>query len=90
MRSAADVTYNTASFPCLISTVHSLLDPPSAQADKPLLLLAYKQRDLAERELWGSLMEMGVRMKMVDQVRGSEEEGKVEIWVGECKLLDLT
>ena len=49
---------------------------------RPPLLLAYKQRDEAERELWGMLESEGVEMKLVDKVKGAEEDGQVEIWVG--------
>lgn len=104
--SAADVTYNTSSFPALLSTLLSLLNPPSSAAppdaqvdhaashpenelpqtrtenDPPLLLLAYKERDPAERDLWDMLRKGGVEMVLVDQVRGAEERGETEIWVG--------
>lgn len=50
--------------------------------ERPPLLLAYKQRDEAERELWGMLKSEGVEMKLIDKVRGAEEDGQVEIWVG--------
>jgi len=79
---AADVTYNTASFPSLVHTLTNLLHPTSGE--RPYLLLAYKQRDPAERELWGMLAERGVGMELVDEVRGAEEEGRVEIWIGMC------
>lgn len=80
--SAADVTYNTASFPCLHSTLVNLLKP--ASGDRPPLILAYKQRDIAERELWGLLGNSGISMDKVDEIQGSEEEGVVEIWVGKA------
>jgi hypothetical protein len=40
---------------------------------KPLLLLAYKQRDPAERELWSSLADE-LRLELVDVVKGHERE----------------
>jgi hypothetical protein len=83
MASAADVTYNTASFPALLGTLSALLDPPALpRGERPMLLLAYKQRDPGERELWSMLEEKGITLRQVDEVRGAEEDGKVEIWVG--------
>lgn len=87
---AADVTYNTASFPSLITTLSSLLDPPHTSAKTPMLLLAYKQRDPAERSLWSLLEEKGVELQMVDGVRGSEEDGKVEVWIGRHTMLGIS
>lgn len=83
--SAADVTYNTASFPALISTLRALLHPASSASAPPLLLLAYKQRDPAERELWRLAREQGIEMHLVDVIRGHEAvgaEGATEIWIG--------
>lgn len=77
--SAADVTYNTASFPALVATLERLL---KRDGPPPLLLLAYKQRDEAERDLWGMLAERGIRMVLVDRVPGAETTGETEIWVG--------
>ncbi|TXT10935.1 hypothetical protein VHUM_01686 [Vanrija humicola] len=77
---AADVTYNTASFPALVDTLERLLKPADGPA--PLLLLAYKQRDAAERELWNMLAARQIGTVQVGTVRGAEEEGVVEIWVG--------
>jgi hypothetical protein len=80
MRSAADVTYNTASFPCLVRTLDALL---SSSGDRPAppLLLAYKQRDLGERDLWGMLEEKGISAALVDRVQGAEDVGETEIWI---------
>lgn len=50
-----------------------------------MLLLAYKERDASERELWGMAEEKGLKMEMVDIIRGHEAEGKAgatEIWIG--------
>lgn len=85
--SAADVTYNTASFPHLLSTLVSLLKPSETVQLRgggrgPRLLMAYKQRDEAERELWAMLKAEGIAMTLVDVIQGSEEDGAVEIWVG--------
>lgn len=82
--SAADVTYNTASFPALVQTLTALLKP-SHQAHRPPLLLAYKQRDEAERDLWDMLRERGIVLDKVDEIQGAEEEGQVEIWFGQAQ-----
>ncbi|EJD37637.1 hypothetical protein AURDEDRAFT_146987 [Auricularia subglabra TFB-10046 SS5] len=68
----ADVTYNTAAFPSLVATIE-LLNPP-------LLLMGYKERDPAERELWDMLK--SVRLTRVDEVPGAGG-APVEIWIGE-------
>ncbi|WVQ74544.1 hypothetical protein IAR50_004145 [Cryptococcus sp. DSM 104548] len=79
---AADVTYNTDSFPALLSTLTSLL-LPLKDGRHPLLVLAYKQRDLAERGLWEMLKKKGIGMVLIDKVQGAEEGyGETEIWVG--------
>ncbi|WVO20122.1 uncharacterized protein IAS62_001413 [Cryptococcus decagattii] len=85
---AADVTYNTSTFPSLLSTLTSLLHPSSASlSNRPLLVLAYKERDPAERELWGMLKERGIDMVMVDEIKGAEDYGSIEIWIGRSNLL---
>ncbi|WVQ94634.1 hypothetical protein IAU59_001714 [Kwoniella sp. CBS 9459] len=77
------------SSPSIISSASS----PSQESDRPppflarpLLLLAYKQRDPAERDLWDMLRDEGVGMVLVDKVIGAEEEGETEIWVGSMGL----
>lgn len=92
------MTYNTASFPHLIKTLTSLLNPanqthdkPSAPARAPLLLLAYKERDASERELWDLAKQHGIWMELVDVITGHEGDrpseegaggGATEIWIG--------
>ena len=84
------MTYNTSSFPSLLKTLIALLNPDhipqttrNDSSRKPLLLLAYKERDPAERELWGMLAAKGVEMVLVDTVQGAEgDRGETEIWVG--------
>jgi hypothetical protein len=82
--SAADVTYNTASFPHLLKTLCALLKATShiVAGKQPVVLLAYKQRDVAEKGLWALLDDEGIIMEPVSTVRGAEEEGPVEIWIG--------
>ena len=81
---AADVTYNTASFGSLLKTLTVLLKP-KGQASRVNLILAYKEREPAERELWDMLLKAGVRMDKVAEVPGAEEEGTVEIWLGQAE-----
>lgn len=88
----ADVTYNTSSFPSLVKTLSRLLSFPSASSptvpndtvrEPPLVLLAYKQRDPAERDLW-NMVEKNTGMKLV-RIGGESGAGgeEVEIWMGE-------
>ncbi|WWC68720.1 uncharacterized protein I206_102654 [Kwoniella pini CBS 10737] len=77
---AADVTYNTSTFPSLLRTLISLFT--SNSLIKPLLILAYKQRDPAERELWNMLSSNGIQMIMIDKIQGTQDEGETELWVG--------
>ena len=78
------MTYNTASFPSLVSTLTALLKPPSAELIRPSLLLAYKERDPGERELWELLDAEGISIEKVEEIAGAEAEGQVEIWVGKA------
>ena len=48
----ADVTYNSDSFPELVSTMKSLIDLSPASTPPPMFLLGYKQRHPDERVLW--------------------------------------
>ena len=91
----ADVTYNTASFPALVKTLKRLSSlqrlqtelprssskPDSPKEQPPRILLAYKERDPAERELWGMLSDIGLTLKEIDRVPGTGG-AEVEIYVG--------
>jgi hypothetical protein len=93
----ADVTYNTTSFPALISTLKRLSsvqrsssDNASSQTtaaesaqhdDRLLVLLAYKERDPAERSLWDMAQEIGLVFEEVDRVCGAGG-APVEIYLG--------
>lgn len=88
----ADVTYNTSSFPALLSTLSSLLTLPStsdahstssdAPPKRPWVVLAYKERDPAERELWDMLTQKtGVVLQKIGAVPGAGAM-EVEIWAG--------
>lgn len=87
------MTYNTSSFPALLRTLASLLAPSAAHnrgvaddADSsdgdPLVLLAYKERDSAERQLWDMMArETGVVLECVGKQVGAGGL-PVEIWLG--------
>lgn len=85
----ADVTYNTASFPSLVRTLDRLvqLSRASASDRSPCIVLAYKQRDAAERTLWPMLRDIDVQLELVDKVSGAGGED-VEIWI--CQDYDAT
>lgn len=79
----ADVTYNTASFPALISTLSRLVGfSQSKRADRRLsVLLGYKERDVAERTLWNMAKDVGIDFEQVGVVSGAGG-AQIEIWVG--------
>ena len=83
----ADVTYNTAAFPSLIRTVSDILRlraearKKDATLKETMILLGYKERDPAERTLWGMMQEVGVQLEKVDERRGAGGD-PVEIWIG--------
>jgi protein N-lysine methyltransferase METTL21D len=91
----ADVTYNTASFPALLRTLASLLalsdhdysagrgvHESKALGLGPLVLLAYKERDPGERQLWDMMArETGIMLVCVWRQAGAGGF-PVEIWVG--------
>lgn len=89
----ADVTYNTAAFPSLISTLEQLYHRSHSTASqtapsacrRPIVLLAYKERHPSEREFFARVRE-AIGM---DFVRVGSEDGAggapVEIYV-----LDIT
>ncbi|KAJ3887220.1 putative methyltransferase-domain-containing protein [Lentinula edodes] len=79
----ADVTYNTASFGALIRTLCSLikLNP----IDKlPIILLGYKERDVAERSLWSLAADVGIHFERVGERQGAGG-APVEIWMGQIQ-----
>lgn len=79
----ADVTYNTASFPALIGTLSRLImfSMSGTPAKPPLIILGYKERDVAERTLWEMAEKIGIRFEEVAQIPGAEGP-PVEVWVG--------
>lgn len=79
----ADVTYNTASFPALISTLSRLVEfSKSKRADRrPFILLGYEERDVAERTLWNTVKEVGIDLEQVGVVNGVGGAA-IEIWIG--------
>ena len=92
----ADVAYNTSSFPALLSTLASLLalsdhdGNAAAGARESLVLLAYKERDPGERQLWDMMMaDVGVALEQVGRrwrrARASWQRG----WRGRSSCRDL-
>ncbi|KAG6850570.1 hypothetical protein H0H93_011769 [Arthromyces matolae] len=67
----ADVTYNTASFPSLVRTLSKLVQLGKRP---PLVLLGYKERDVAERSLWNLIEEIGLSFRKVGQCVGAGGE----------------
>ncbi|KAJ3827245.1 putative methyltransferase-domain-containing protein [Lentinula raphanica] len=79
----ADVTYNTASFPALIRTLSNLIN--LNPVDKPpLILLAYKERDVTERSLWMMAEEINIHFENVGERLGAGG-APVEVWIGQVK-----
>lgn len=75
----SDVTYNTSSFPALLRIVSKLMQ----MGEKPpAILLGYKERDIAERDLWTMMEAMGLQLEKVGERRGAVEPA-VEIWFGQ-------
>jgi len=79
----ADVTYNSDYFEALVSTVDRLLSPHT------LILLAYKERDTAEREFWNMLKSKSIILEQLDSIAGVEG-APVEIWFGRKETVNTT
>jgi protein N-lysine methyltransferase METTL21D len=80
----ADIAYNTASFPALISTMKSLVSLNTSDSH-PLILLGYKKRDPSERELWDMIQnEIDIRLSQIGTEVGMGGEA-VEIWLSSPK-----
>lgn len=69
----SDVTYNTASFPALVGTLSRLImfSLSVAPAKPPLIILGYKERDVAERTLWEMAEKIGIHFEKVAQIPGA-------------------
>ncbi|KAJ3755575.1 putative methyltransferase-domain-containing protein [Lentinula raphanica] len=79
----ADVTYNTASFQALIRTLSNFIN--LNPVDKPpLILLAYKERDVTERSLWMMAEEINIHFENVGERLGAGG-APVEVWIGQVK-----
>jgi hypothetical protein len=78
----ADVTYNTDVFPNLVSTILKLY----SKVKRTGILMAYKERDEAERVLWDILKENGIELVLIDTVEGSGG-APVEIWYTESVII---
>ncbi|KAF7770571.1 hypothetical protein Agabi119p4_6545 [Agaricus bisporus var. burnettii] len=73
----SDVTYNTSSFPALLKTVSKLVK----LREPPIIILGYKERDEAERDVWIMLEERGIHLEKIGERLGAAKPG-VEIWFG--------
>jgi len=91
----ADVTYNTASFPALVSTLTRLRDlaqhsdkaaGEGIRGDPPIVLLAYKQRHPDERTLWNLVSDIGLNLTEIDRVPGAGG-APIEIYLGQFTAL---
>lgn len=83
MSRMSDVTYNTASFPALIGTLSRLImfSLSVAPVKPPLIILGYKERDIAERTLWEMAEKIGIHFEKAAQIPGAGGT-PVEVWVG--------
>lgn len=77
----ADVTYNRDSFDILLKTLKEITGGPGGCKR---ILLGYKERDPAERDLWRMAEGMGITFEMVGEVKGMGEPA-VEIWIGSAE-----
>ncbi|TDL23856.1 hypothetical protein BD410DRAFT_746742 [Rickenella mellea] len=77
----ADVTYNTSSFPSLVATLERL---KKVGREPPAVLLAYKERDAAERDLWNQVTRIGLELHEIDRVNGAGG-APIEIYFGTFK-----
>ena len=78
----ADVTYNTSSFPSLIRTIRSLIQLSTDKNSTPrFILLGYKERDPAERDLWQMATEVGITFEEIGQLTGKGGT-PAEVWIG--------
>ncbi|KAH7922602.1 hypothetical protein BV22DRAFT_1037321 [Leucogyrophana mollusca] len=81
----ADVTYNTSSFPALISTLSRLIHysiSKTSNPNPPLILLGYKERDPAEKTLWDMAAKIPIKLDKVGESPGAGGM-PVEIWLGQ-------
>ena len=88
----ADVTYNTDMFPPLLRTLSALirLNTPSTSSDPiseeqnvlpPTIILAYKERDPAERTLFALARDIGVDFEELAMIPGAGGN-PIEIYIG--------
>lgn len=70
--SLADVTYNTVMFPALLRTLDALVHTVVASSGgDTLLILAYKERDAAERTLFILAIAVDIRFELVTTIAGA-------------------
>lgn len=75
----SDVTYNPASFPSLLNTLVALRGLSQDTGTETLAVLAYKERDTGERDLWAMMEQADIKFVKLDEISG--HGGKpVELW----------
>lgn len=87
----ADVTYNTDMFPPLLRTLNALVrlctqatssSPMSGEnSSLPMIILAYKERDPAERTLFDLARVIGVNFDLISTIPGAGGN-PIEIYIG--------
>jgi hypothetical protein len=88
----ADVTYNADMFPPLLRTLNALVrprtlltapDPVSEEKNSspPIIILAYKERDPAERTLFVLARGIGVNFELISTIPGAGGN-PIEIYIG--------
>ena len=75
LKSAADVAYNTSSFPMLLSTLDTLFKVNSSAK----FILGYKYRDYGEAEFWELLKNINLNARLIESTMG-EQGSATEIW----------
>ncbi|KZP00908.1 hypothetical protein CALVIDRAFT_216889 [Calocera viscosa TUFC12733] len=75
----SDVTYNTASFPALLKTLKALRRLSQQTDTDSVALLAYKERDPEERDLWLMLEEQSIKFEKLEEIPGHGGQ-PVELW----------
>ncbi|TIC10821.1 hypothetical protein E3Q10_03136 [Wallemia mellicola] len=72
---AADVAYNTSSFPMLLSTLDTLFQVNSSAK----FILGYKYRDYGEADFWELLKNINLNARLIESTMG-EQGSATEIW----------
>lgn len=89
----ADVTYNTDMFSALLRTLHALVhlhtlstsSDPVSKGQPPTIVLAYKERDQAERALFVLARGVGVNFELISMIPGAGGN-PIEIYIGTATM----